>query len=122
LDLIVETETLTPSLIAALCAARAQTVLICDRCQEPDEVVVATMEIPAMDETFTLYERIATRLSRGLSVNHQLKDFAPTHALRAKFADRAYAAKYAALSMVTALCGVAESNPRAIRLHAVAVV
>jgi hypothetical protein len=28
-----------------------------------------------------------------------------------------YAAKYAALSMVTALCGVAESNSRAVRLH-----
>ena len=71
LDLIVETEPLTPSLIAALCAARAQTMLICDRCENPDEVVVATMEIPAMDETFTLlrrlYERIARRLSRGVT-------------------------------------------------------
>jgi hypothetical protein len=54
LDLIVETEPLTPSLIAALCAARAQTMLICDRCENPDEIVVATMEIPGMDETFTL--------------------------------------------------------------------
>jgi hypothetical protein len=65
LDLIVETEALTPSLIAALCAARAQTMLICDRCQDPDEVVVATMEIPAIDETFTLCGGCTRELPSG---------------------------------------------------------
>ena len=68
MDLIVETETLTPSLIAALCAAPAQTMLICDRCQDPDEVVVATMEIPAMDETFTLCGGCTRELPRGFRV------------------------------------------------------
>jgi hypothetical protein len=68
LDLIVETEPLTPSSIAALCAARAQTMLICDRCQDPDEVVVATMEILAMDETFTLCGSCARELPRGFRV------------------------------------------------------
>jgi hypothetical protein len=68
LDLIVETEPLTPSLIAALCAARAQTRLICDRCRNPDEVVIATMEIPAMNETFTLCGGCARELPRGFCV------------------------------------------------------
>jgi hypothetical protein len=68
LDLIVETEPLTPSLIAALCAARAQTMLICDRCRDPDAVVVATMEIPAMDETFTLCGSCTRALPRGYRV------------------------------------------------------
>jgi hypothetical protein len=68
LDLIVETEPLNPSLIAALCAARAQTMLICDRCQNPDEVVVATMAIPAMEETFALCGGCARELPRGFRV------------------------------------------------------
>lgn len=68
LDLIVETESLTPSLIAALCAARAQTMLICDRCENPDEVVVATMEIRAMDETFTLCGGCTRELPGGFRV------------------------------------------------------
>ena len=68
MDLIVETEFLTPSLIAALCAARAQTLLICDRCQDLDAVVVSTMEIPALDETFTLCGGCTRALPRGFSV------------------------------------------------------
>jgi uncharacterized CHY-type Zn-finger protein len=68
LDLIVETLPLTPGSIAALCAARAQTSLICDRCHDPNEAVVATMEIPAMDETFTLCGDCARELPRGFSV------------------------------------------------------
>ena len=68
MDLIIETEPLTPSSIAALCAARAQTMLICDRCQDPDEVVVATMEIPAMGETFTLCGDCTRELPRGFRV------------------------------------------------------
>jgi hypothetical protein len=68
MDLIVETEPLTPSLIAALCAARAQTMLICDRCHDPDAVVVSTMEIPAMDESFTLCGGCTRELPRGFRV------------------------------------------------------
>jgi hypothetical protein len=68
LDLIIETAPLTPSSIAALCATRAQTMLICDRCQDPTEVVVATMEIPAMDETFTLCGGCTRELPRGFRV------------------------------------------------------
>jgi hypothetical protein len=68
MDLIVETLPLTPTSIAALCAARAQTMLICDRCQDPHEAVVATIEIPAMDETFTLCGGCTRELPRGFSV------------------------------------------------------
>jgi len=68
LDLIVETETLTPILIAALRAARAQTMLICDRCRDPDEVVVATMVIPAMDKTFALCGCCTRELPHGFRV------------------------------------------------------
>ena len=65
MDLIIETELLTPSLIAALCAARAQPTLICDRCQDPDEIVVSTMAISVIDETFTLCGSCARELPRG---------------------------------------------------------
>ena len=68
MDLIVETETLTPILIAALCAARAQTMLICDRCRDPDEVVVVTMVIPAMDKTFALCGCCTRELPHGFRV------------------------------------------------------
>ena len=40
LDLLIETELLTPSLIADLCVAREQLELICDRCQDPDELLL----------------------------------------------------------------------------------
>lgn len=52
----------------ALCAARAQTMLICDRCQDPAEVVVATMEIPALDKTYTLCGGCTRELPRGFRV------------------------------------------------------
>ena len=68
MDLIVETAPLTPSSIAALCAARAQTMLICDRCQDPNEVVVATIMISAMDETFALCGGCTRELPRGFRV------------------------------------------------------
>jgi hypothetical protein len=68
LDLIIQTEPLTPTLTAALCASRAQPMLICNRCEDPDEVVVSTMEIPAMDETFTLCGSCTTELPRGFRV------------------------------------------------------
>ena len=68
MDLIIETEPLTPSLMAALCAARKQLELICDRCLDPDEFVVATMQISAIDETFTLCGSCARELPRGFHV------------------------------------------------------
>jgi hypothetical protein len=68
LDLIIETESLTPSLMAALCAAREQLELICDRCLDPDEIVVATMGIPAIHETFALCGNCTSELPRGFHV------------------------------------------------------
>jgi hypothetical protein len=65
LDLIVETQPLTPSVLAALCAAREQPELICDCCLDPDEIVVATMEIAEIDETFALCGACTTQLPRG---------------------------------------------------------
>ena len=44
MDLIVESQPLTPALIAALCAVRKLSELICDRGLNPDEIVVATIE------------------------------------------------------------------------------
>jgi hypothetical protein len=43
-------------------------MLICDRCQDPDEVVVATMMISAMDETFALCGGCTRELPRGFRV------------------------------------------------------
>jgi hypothetical protein len=68
MDLIIENQILTPSLIAALCAAREQLELICDRCLDPDEIVVATMEIAEIDETFTLCGPCVRQLPQGFRV------------------------------------------------------
>jgi hypothetical protein len=68
LDLIIESQPLTPSLIAALCAARELPELICDRCLDPDAIVVATMEISEIDETFTLCGTCARQLPRGFQM------------------------------------------------------
>ena len=68
LDLLIETELLTPSLIADLCVDREQLELICDRCQDPDELVVAAMQILALEETFTLCAGCARELPRGYHV------------------------------------------------------
>ncbi len=65
MDLIIETETLTPTAIAALLAAREQPELICDRCVNPNEIVVATMEIAAIAETFALCGNCVSELPRG---------------------------------------------------------
>jgi hypothetical protein len=65
MDLIVETEPVTPTVMAALCAARGLRELICDRCQDPDEVVVTTMQIQPLEEAFTLCGNCARELPRG---------------------------------------------------------
>jgi hypothetical protein len=65
LDLIIETERLTPSLIANLCVARMQSELICDRCQDPDEIVVMTISILPIEEPFALCGACARELPRG---------------------------------------------------------
>jgi hypothetical protein len=43
-------------------------MLICDRCHDPNEVVVATMMISAMDETFALCGGCTRELPRGFRV------------------------------------------------------
>jgi hypothetical protein len=68
LDLIVETTPITPKLMLALCAAREQAELICDRCQNPDEIVVATVEIAAIGETFALCGACTRDLPKGFQV------------------------------------------------------
>jgi len=64
-DLIVETETLTPAAIAALLAAREQPELICDRCVDPHAEVVAIMQIDAIEQTFALCGPCTSELPRG---------------------------------------------------------
>ena len=68
MDLIVETTPLTPNLIVALCAAREQTVLICDRCKNPEEIVVATVEIVAIGEQLALCGTCMSELPKGFAV------------------------------------------------------
>ena len=68
MDLIIETTPLTPKLVVALCAAREQPELICDRCLNPDEIVVVAMEIDAIGETFALCGDCARALPLGFHV------------------------------------------------------
>jgi hypothetical protein len=65
LDLIINTQLVTPTAIAALLANREEDELICDRCLNANEPVVATMEIDAIDETFALCGPCASQLPRG---------------------------------------------------------
>jgi hypothetical protein len=55
-------------LIIALCAAREQPELICDRCQNPDEIVVATVEISAIAETYAVCGPCMRELPKGFLV------------------------------------------------------
>ena len=68
MDLIVETTPLTPDLTVALCAAPEQPELICDRCQDPDEIVVATVEITAIGETLAICGACTRELPQGFAV------------------------------------------------------
>jgi hypothetical protein len=65
LDLIVDTQPVTPTAIAALLAIRELEELICDRCQDPDEPVVVTMLVEAIDHTFALCGPCARELPKG---------------------------------------------------------
>jgi hypothetical protein len=53
-DLIVDAQPVTPATIAALLAIRNEGELICDRCLDPEEPVVVTMQIAAIGQTFAL--------------------------------------------------------------------
>ena len=64
MDLIVDTQPVTPIGIAALLASRMEPQLICDRCLDADEPVVAMMVIAAI-ETFALCGPCARELPRG---------------------------------------------------------
>ena len=68
MDLIIETTALTPNLIVALCAARAQSELICDRCHNRDEIVIATLEIVAIGETLAVCGACMRELPKGFVV------------------------------------------------------
>jgi hypothetical protein len=68
LELIVETVALTPVVTAAMCVARDQPELICDRCQDPDEIVVSAMAIEAIDKTFALCGNCTRELPSGFQV------------------------------------------------------
>ena len=68
MDLIIETTPLTPNLIVALCAAREQAELICDRCQNSDEIVVATVEIAAIGETLAVCGACMRELPKGFVI------------------------------------------------------
>jgi hypothetical protein len=69
LDLTIElTDVLTPDSTAALCASRAQSLLICDRCQNVEEVVVAIMKIVPLDETLALCGTCTRELPAGFNV------------------------------------------------------
>lgn len=57
-----------PDLAATLCPTRAQPLLICDRCQNVDEIVVAIMQILRHDESWTLCGKYARELPVGFSV------------------------------------------------------
>ena len=65
MDLIVNTQPVTPSAIAALLAIREEDELICDRCQDPDEPLAAMLVIDAIDETLALCGTCTRELPRG---------------------------------------------------------
>jgi hypothetical protein len=65
LDLIVDTQPITPTAIAALLATRELDELICDRCQDPEESIIAAMRIDAIDQTFALCAKCTRELPRG---------------------------------------------------------
>lgn len=66
--MIVETVALTPVVMAEMCVARDQPELICDRCLDPDEIVVSAMAIVSIDETFALCGNCTRKLPSGFQV------------------------------------------------------
>jgi hypothetical protein len=65
LDLIVDTQLVTPAAIEALLASREEDDLICDRCLDPDEPLAATMMVEAIGLTFALCGACARELPKG---------------------------------------------------------
>jgi hypothetical protein len=47
-------------------AGRAQPLLICDRCEDADEIVVTIMQIPALDEAWALCGTCAGEFAKRL--------------------------------------------------------
>ena len=56
------------NLSAGACAAMTQPLLICDRCQNVEEIVVATMEILQLEETWALCGTCAHELPNGFNL------------------------------------------------------
>jgi hypothetical protein len=65
LDLVIETQALTPATMAVMCASRDQPQLICDRCLQPQEAVVVAMIIDGIGQTFALCGLCVRDLPRG---------------------------------------------------------
>jgi hypothetical protein len=53
---------------AAICATSAQQNLICDRCESPNELIVAVMEIAAIDTSLALCGLCVRELPAGFEV------------------------------------------------------
>jgi hypothetical protein len=69
LDLTIKlTDIPRPDLTATLCMAPAQPLLICDRCQNVDQIVVAIMQILQLDQSWALCGACARELPAGFSV------------------------------------------------------
>jgi hypothetical protein len=69
LDLTIKlTDIPRPDLAAVLCPEQAQPLLICDRCQNTDEIVVAIMQILQLDQSWALCGKCARELPAGFSV------------------------------------------------------
>jgi hypothetical protein len=53
---------------AAICATNAQQNLICDRCESPNELIVAVMEIAAIGTSLALCGLCVRELPTGFEV------------------------------------------------------
>lgn len=65
MDLLVETQPVTPTALAVLLVTRDQAELICDRCDDADEPIVVTMKIVALKQTFVLCGPCTRELPKG---------------------------------------------------------
>lgn len=65
MNLIVNTQPITSTAFAALLYSREQDELICDRCMDPYEPVVAIMLIDVIDKAFALCGKCEGELPRG---------------------------------------------------------
>jgi hypothetical protein len=69
LNLTIElTDALTPEMTAALCLVRKQSLLICDRCHDVEAIVIATMKILPIGETWALCGACTSELPVGFHV------------------------------------------------------